>query len=125
MRRAGAVLRLASLIAVLAALGLRLLSPPGWMPNPDGASRAWLVICTGHGPLGTPGERSGAPVKQKAQSDRCAFAVLAHALPAAPLATLRAERAAVQTSDPWPAEIRLVVRDRWRAGSARGPPAFA
>lgn len=41
--------RLVFLIALLCAVGVRLLTPPGWMPNLDGAPGGPLVICTGDG----------------------------------------------------------------------------
>lgn len=71
-------MRLAFLVALLCAVSLRLLTPPGWMPNLDGRGSAPLVICTGDGvhtigpdgsdPHGHPG---------KAAHEVCAFAGLA------------------------------------------------
>jgi len=124
MRRAGSFSRAVWLIALLCAMSVRFLCPPGWMPNPQAASGgAWLVICTGHGPLST---NDGAPAKSHSgAADHCAFAGLAHALPppapASPPPQVAAEPAAsVRVHED--ASPRL---DRWRAQAARGPPALA
>jgi hypothetical protein len=42
--------RIGLVIAVLAAVAVRFLTPVGWMPNPTGAGGSAIVICTADGP---------------------------------------------------------------------------
>ena len=82
-------LRLAFLVALLCAMSLRLLTPPGWMPNVAGRGSAPLVICTGDGVrLMTPADRDGHGHRGKPDHEVCAFAgfALGAAQPAAALA---------------------------------------
>jgi hypothetical protein len=64
------------LLFLLAALLLRAGAPPGWMPNPQGALGAPLVICTGDGSHLVQIDGHGQPARpQSAQRhDLCAFA---------------------------------------------------
>jgi hypothetical protein len=75
MLRLPALARPVLLIALLVAVSLRLLCPPGWMPNLDGKSGATLVICTGSGPLTVqvPAHHAPAPDDGKAPHAPCAF----------------------------------------------------
>lgn len=50
MRRARTGLRLALPIALMLAIGLRFLCPPGWMPNPTGVAPPF-VLCPGEGDM--------------------------------------------------------------------------
>jgi hypothetical protein len=125
MRRAGAIFRSAWVIALICAFGVRALCPPGWMPNPDPRSGAWIVICTGHGPLIPHGEagRGGAPGKERGQSDHCAFAGFAQGLAPRPSAALGPAPVRVaEQAVAFPADNGLAALDRWRGPSARGPP---
>jgi len=81
MARASAPLRLALMIALLCAVGLRLLTPPGWMPNVDGRPGSLLVICTGEGArtVSAPADHAPAPTDQKSHHDVCPFAGFAAA----------------------------------------------
>ena len=66
------------LFLLLAAVLLRAATPPGWMPNPQGALGAPLVICTGDGSHLVQFDRDGRPAEPRPQSaqghDLCAFA---------------------------------------------------
>lgn len=69
------------LLLLLAALLLRAATPPGWMPNPQGALGAPVVICTADGSQVLQLDAQGHPAKpdparpQSAQRhDLCAFA---------------------------------------------------
>lgn len=124
MRRAEALLRCAWLITLLGVVSLRLLCPPGWMPNPDARTGSWLVICTGHGPLSPHrnGDRGDTPGKDKSHQEQCAFSGLAHGL--APTSGPTYVAAPVQAEPPttWPSQSRVAWLDHWRAQSARAPP---
>jgi hypothetical protein len=119
-------LRLAFLIALLCAVSLRLLTPPGWMPNLDGHAGGPLVICTGDGARTTSpaGSDAGHPLR-KAAGEVCAFAGLALSAPPQPLAV-------APTQEPAPAAARPLRADQirfapaWRrAQSPRAPPLHA
>ncbi|HKR90011.1 MAG TPA: DUF2946 family protein [Phenylobacterium sp.] len=121
-----APLRLAFLIALLCAVSLRLLTPPGWMPNLDGRSSAPLVICTGDGVHHV---RSADPRSHDRASEDshevCAFAGLA--LERAPqVAVLAAPAAPPRTAAaPLPVDqVRTALRWR-RPQAARAPPVTA
>jgi hypothetical protein len=66
------------LFVLLAAILLRAATPPGWMPDPQGALGAPLVICTGDGSHLVQFDRDGQPAKPQPRSaqrhDLCAFA---------------------------------------------------
>ncbi|MFI4934724.1 MAG: hypothetical protein ACHP7N_08920, partial [Caulobacterales bacterium] len=89
MRAAGQVLRLTMFVAFLAAVSLRLMTPPGWMPNPQGPATSPLVICTGAGTRIVGGETPPKPAKAH---DACVFAGFA-ASSAPDLPTLTASAA--------------------------------
>lgn len=127
MVRAPAMTRFLLLIALLAAVGLRALTPQGWMPDLGGRSGAFLVVCTGEGartiadPAG-PDPAHHAPGHHESGRESCAFAGL-HFAPAPELAVLDAPGAA-----PW-AEPHVVPaglapwRPDWRRPqAARAPP---
>lgn len=118
--------RLVFFIALLCAVSLRLLSPPGWMPNLDGRSDAPLVICTGDGvhPV-RPADPASHGHAGKGGHEVCAFAGLAFdaapqvAILAAPLALPQAAAA------PLPAD-QVRIAPRWRRSqAARAPPRIA
>lgn len=69
------------MIALLCAVGLHLLTPPGWMPNIYGPAGSLLVICTGEGPrtVSAPADREPRPPHQKSHHDVCPFAGFAAA----------------------------------------------
>ncbi len=119
-------LRLAFLVALLCAVSLRLLTPPGWMPNLDGRGSAPLVICTGDGvrtvgpdgsnPHGHPG---------KAVHEVCAFAGLALDT-APPVATVIAPHAAPSAVEPRLPADQARFAPAWRRPQApRAPPILA
>jgi hypothetical protein len=118
--------RLTFLIALLCAVGLRLLTPAGWMPNLDGHGGAPLVICTGDGVHTVPPADHGphAPGGKEVH-DVCAFA--GFALGEAPHAAAFAapEALAFSAAAPLPADqVRLAPT--WRRSQApRAPPLFA
>ena len=124
MRRARAMLRCVWLMALLGVVGLRLLCPPGWMPNPEARAGSWLVICTGHGPLSpnNDDDRGGRPGKDKSHQEQCAFSGLALVL--APIFGPTFVAAPAQAGPPttWPSQSRVAWLDHWRAQSARAPP---
>lgn len=72
-----APLRLVLLIALLCAVSLRLLTPPGWMPNIDGRAGGPLVICTADGTHAVPPADHGPHAPAKTAHAVCAFAGLA------------------------------------------------
>ena len=119
-------LRLAFLIALLCAVGLRLLTPPGWVPNLDCRGGAPLVVCTGDGvhtlsPSSDPGAHHPAG---KAAHETCAFAGLAFDAPAdaALLAAPSVLPHAAQAPLP---DDQAVLAQAWRRPQApRAPPPF-
>jgi len=70
-------LRLALLIVLLCAVSLRLLTPPGWMPNLDGRAASPLVICTGAGVQTAPSDPASPGHFGKDGHELCPFAGLA------------------------------------------------
>lgn len=118
-------LRLAWLVALLCAVSLRLLTPPGWMPNLDGRAAGPLVICTGDGVQPAPPADPASHAHDKRGHEVCAFA--GYALDAAPhAAALVAPLASPQTA----AAPRLADQNRiaplWRRPqAARAPPLTA
>lgn len=124
MCRVGALLRCAWLITLLGVVGLRLLCPPGWMPNPDARAGSWLVICTGHGPISphSDDDRGGTPGKDKSHQEQCAFSGLAHVLAPTSGPTLVAVPAQAEPRTTWPSQTQVAWLERWRAQSARAPP---
>jgi hypothetical protein len=116
-------LRLAFFIALLCAVSLRLLTPPGWMPNLDGRGGAPLVICTGDGTqtLPSPGHDRHGPAG-KAGHEVCAFSGLA--LDAAPQPVLFAAPAAAPRAAEAPrlADQTPSAPARRRPQSPRAPP---
>jgi hypothetical protein len=119
-------LRLAFLIALLCAVSLRLLTPPGWMPDLDARSGAPLVICTGAGvhPV-RPADPASHGHAGKGSHEVCAFAGLALdaapqvAILAAPLALAEAAAAPLPSD-----QVRIAPRWR-RPQAARAPPRIA
>ena len=116
--------RLAFLLALLCAVSLRLLTPPGWMPNLDDRSGAPLVICTGDGVhRARPADPApnGHAGKGGAQ-EICAFAGFALdeapqvAVVAAPLAPPQTAAAPLAVDQIWIAPLRR------RPQAARAPP---
>jgi hypothetical protein len=118
--------RLAFLIALLCAVGLRLLTPAGWMPNLDGQGGAPLVICTGDGVhTVSPADHGPHAPAGKTAHEVCAFA--GFALGEAPQTTVFGgpEALPVAAAAPLPADqVRLAPA--WRRPQApRAPPLFA
>ena len=118
--------RLAFLIALLCVVSLRLLTPPGWMPNFEAAATAPLVICTGDGSHARreadPG--SHAPAGKLAH-EVCAFADFT--LDAAPPPASRPEPVALTYSEtpPLPADQTRAAPAWRRPQAARAPPRLA
>jgi hypothetical protein len=116
--------RLAFLIALLCAVSLRLLTPPGWMPNLDGQG-APLVICTGDGAhVMRPAGPAHAP-PGKASHEVCVFA--GFALGAAPLVAAAVSSVAPPepAALPLPAAQTRSAPSRRRPQAARAPPVLA
>lgn len=68
--------RLGLALLVLAAVLLRAVTPAGWMPNPQGATGAPFVICTGSGSQLVQLDLQGHPAAPQSSKHRevCAFA---------------------------------------------------
>jgi hypothetical protein len=119
-------LRLALFIALLCAVSLRLLTPPGWMPNLDSRTAGPLVICTGDGvQRGQPADPAFHGHAGKGRPQVCAFAGLAldTAPQVADLATpLALPRAAARLL---PADQNQRAPLRRRPQAARAPPLTA
>jgi hypothetical protein len=112
------------LIALLGVVGLRLLCPPGLMPNIDGRPGSPLVICTGDGvrTVERPSHRAPGSPDGKVQHDQCAFSGIAFAAPAnAPDIARPVEAPEIA---PVAAGVGRVVNgpDRRRAQAPRAPP---
>lgn len=124
MVRAPTITRVLLLIALLGAVGLRLLCAPGWMPNIDGRPGSLMVICTGEGVRPLEGARHPAPspAHDRRQHDQCAFSGVAFAPGPAVLDLARAAEA------PEMAPVLVSVGrehsgpDRRRAQAPRAPP---
>jgi hypothetical protein len=119
--------RLAFLIALLCVVSLRLLTPPGWMPNFEGAASAPLVICTGDGSHARREADSGshAPAGKDAH-DVCAFADFS--LDAAPPPTTPPPEPvafAYSEAEPLPADQARPTPVWRRPQAARAPPRLA
>lgn len=120
-------LRLAWLIALTCAVSLRLLTPPGWMPNLEGRGPAPLVICAGDGvhTVTAPADPASPHPGGKTGHEVCAFAGLtvhtaaAAIAVAAPVAAPQALEARLS-----PARARPAL-DWRRPQSPRGPPRTA
>jgi hypothetical protein len=124
MVRAPAITRVLLLVALLCAVSLRLLCPPGWMPNFEGRPGALLVICTGDGvhTVRDGGAHEPAPVGGKQQHDRCAFSGVAFA-PAGSVTDLAPTAGPLQTAALFaPAGRRHSGPDWRRAQAPRAPP---
>jgi hypothetical protein len=124
MLRAPALAKLVLLIALLVAVSVRLLCPPGWMANPDQRLGSVLVICTGNGPrtIDLDDHHAPAPVDGKTQHHACMFSgtTLAEA-PAAILVASAAEHP-VAAALSFPPGQPAIAPSRRRAQAARAPP---
>src|SRR5206468_2692915 len=102
--------------------------PDGWMPNPNRAPHAPLVICTGAGPM-IVGERPGHPPGKPHGPDHgpdhgpaCAFAGLGAAPPPPPLLLQTPPVPAEMGRADAPSQQARLWNARYREQSARGPP---
>ncbi len=124
MPRAQALARLVLLIALLVAVSVRLLCPPGWMPNPDQRLGSVLVICTGDGPrpIDLGDHHAPAPDDGKAQHSACVFSgtALVEAPPTVLVATPTEHPVAAPLS--LPPGLPAPAPGRRRAQAARAPP---
>jgi hypothetical protein len=118
-------LRVVFVFALLCALSVRLLTPPGWMPNLDGRGGAPLVICTGEGahvvrlPDPDSHRRGG-----EDGHDLCAFAALTLGL-VPPTVAFTAPRVLPATIAAMSAEDQIRFAPLWRRPqAARAPPSI-
>jgi hypothetical protein len=113
-------------LLLLAALLLRAGTPPGWMPNPQGALGAPLIICTADGSHLVQFDRQGHPAKpQSAQRhDLCAFA--GHQTAPAPEIALVSGPATFVSLAASPAAARAspAAVPHYREQAPRAPPTF-
>jgi hypothetical protein len=124
MVRLSTMFRRFSLIALLCAVSLRLVAPPGWMPNVDGRPGSWLVICTAEGPHAILGQDDHArgPPDRKSPREPCAFAGLAFAPDPTPIEDW-ARTPEYATAAPSADGAILALGPGWRRPQmARGPP---
>jgi hypothetical protein len=124
MARAPALVRLILLIALLGAVSLRLLSPPGWMPASNDRSGFALVICTGEGSytVNLPGDHAPSPDNGKTQHTPCAFSGVAFtSTPSAIPVAGPAEQPAI-TPVSAPTGLLATGPRRTRPQSPRAPP---
>lgn len=117
-------LRLTFLIALLCAVSLRLLAPPGWMPNLDGRPSAPLVICTGVGVQTAPSDPAAPGHAGKNGHDLCAFAGLALDTPHGDVLAVRPDSPKATVAF-LPADQVGAAPLRRRPQAARAPPLTA
>ena len=127
MRDSGPATRFGLVLAVLAAVALRLLTPAGWMPSPKGFDGSLFVICSAEGPhlagkTEAPQKIPAAPAKSH---DLCVFSgYVATGAPDVP--SFAAPRPALLD----PAGPTVVADAPWsphsqyRQQAPRGPPAL-
>jgi hypothetical protein len=113
------------LLVLLSAFLLRAATPPGWMPNPQGALGAPLIICTADGSHLVQLDPQGHPAKPSTQRhDLCAFA--GHQAAPAPETALVSGPAtfANLTASPVAAQASAAAVPRYREQAPRAPPTF-
>jgi hypothetical protein len=118
--------RLALIIALLCAVSLRLLTPPGWMPNLEGRAAGPLVICTSDGVhRGRPADPASHGHAEKGGHEVCAFAGLA--LDTAPQVAALAAPLGLSHAAAMPLPVDQIQRaPLWRRPqAARAPPLIA
>jgi hypothetical protein len=124
MRARAQLQRIALVMAVLAAVAVRFVTPAGWMPNPNGIDGSAFVICTGDGPLLAHGlDIPGHSPKHGIPHERCLFSGISLVggpdptfVPTPPLRVV----AGAQT--PFLRHAVWRPREKHRLQSARAPP---
>ena len=120
-------MRLGLVLAVLAMVAVRLLTPAGWMPNPRAFDGALFVICSAEGPhlAGKTKAPQKAPAAPARSHDLCVFSGYA-ATGGPDIASFAAPRRTVLE----PAGPTIVADASWsphsqyRQQAPRGPPAL-
>ncbi|WP_293906906.1 DUF2946 family protein [Phenylobacterium sp.] len=111
-------------LLVLAAVMLRAATPAGWMPNPQGATGAPFVICTGTGSQLLELDGQGKPTTPESGKHRelCAFA--GHHSAPAPTPDLDSDRVTFVsfTAQPAARSAPRAAAIRHREQSPRAPP---